>query len=134
MQSNRVLKENVLSRIAHGKQWKKVGVDRKEKWQVGDKIVHIRYRARPLYGGVYSYGINPNSLEADYEVWICGDTEKYYLIPTNVIKMIYNHPDAYPDHTNPEIRVPYVHVGTHRCRYSPNGLIFDFSVYYRATL
>lgn len=134
MNKYRVLKEDVLSRIAQGKQWKKVGEDRKEKWQVGDKIVHVKYRARLLYRGAYSYGINPNSLEADYEVWICGDTEKYYLIPTNVIKMIYNHPDAYPDNTHREIRVAHVHVGTHKCRYSPNGPIFDFSVYYRATL
>jgi hypothetical protein len=134
MKNNQEIKEKVLSRVANGKQWKKVSGGRQEKWQIVNRIVHVKYRTRPSPVGVYSYNINPNPLEADYEIWICGDTEKYYLIPTNVMQTIYKDPDAYIDHTHPEIRIADVDVVTHRCRYARNRQKLDFSAYYQAVL
>lgn len=53
----------------------------------------------------YKFNINPNTLSADYELWICGSAGVWYLVPIDLIGRIYSDPAAYPDHRHPEIRV-----------------------------
>ena len=136
MASNITPKEHVLRRIANGMSWKKAVGHGREKWCVGEKILHIRYRSKPVSGGgsTYSYNINPNTLASDFEVWICGNTGIYYLIPIQVVEFIYNHPDAYVDYTHPERRVADVNIDNDRCRYARGGQTMDFSSYRCATL
>ena len=126
------IKEQVLNRIAKGEDWHPVG---KVKWRVGSYIVHLRYRTNPVADGVtYSYNINPNTLTADFEVWICSNAKTYYLIPIEAIKQIYENPNSYVDSHHPEIRVANIDTRTHRCVYARGAQAMDFSDYYQAIL
>jgi hypothetical protein len=122
-------KSQVLNFLANGNAIQNLG---KAKVRIGARSVHVRYRSNPKSGGVvWSFNANPNTLTADYELWICGSAEHYYLIPIAEIKEIYEDPAAYPDHRHPEIRVLEVDQGTHRCRYGSNRQK-DFAPYFRA--
>jgi len=136
MARNEMLKEEVIHQIAHGKLWEKAVGHGQAKWRIGSKIVHVRYRSKPVSGGgvIYSYNINPNTLASDFEVWICGSADVYYFIPIKVLQEIYNHPDAYVDYTHPEIRVADVNIDNDQCRYARDGQTMDFSSYRCATL
>jgi len=83
---------------------------------------------------MFSYNINPNTLTADFEVWICGEADSYYLFPTSVMKSIYEDPDAYVDKTHPEIRVAEVDMATHSLLFGRSGKRLDCSGYFRAVL
>jgi hypothetical protein len=136
MRGNQLMKEKVIRQIADGRSWEKAAKHHgREKWLVGEDIVHVRYRSGPVKSGAtYAYNINPNTLTADYEVWICGSPECYYLIPMRVIRTIYNHPEAYVDWTYPERRVADINVNNDQCRFAREGKTMDFSSYYCATL
>jgi len=100
------VKETVLKRISRGAKSLFLG---KSKWRIGDRTVHVRWRTSPKAKGiVYSFNINPNTLSADYEVWICGDASRYCLFPVDLMRRIYEDPDSYPDKRHPEIRVAEV--------------------------
>ncbi len=88
MPKNALLKENVLRQIANSTPCEKIKGLGREKWRIGSKIVHARYRKDPISrrGVRYSYNINPNTLASDFEVWICGSTKIYYFIPIKIIK------------------------------------------------
>jgi len=51
------------------------------KVRIGKCLVHVRYcspNAKALKR--YKFNINPNTLSADYELWICGSAAIYYLL------------------------------------------------------
>lgn len=136
MAMNELIKEKVIHRIANGKPWEKAVGHGQVKWRIGTKIVHVKYRTKPKSAGgvTYSYNINSNTLASDFEVWICGSADYYYLIPIRVIEAIYNHPGAYVDSHHPKLRVPYINVDNDQCRYAPDEQTIDFSYYFCATL
>lgn len=120
-------KENVLNQIANGQ---KIVKCPSSKWQIGDAILHVRYRTNPVPGGCqYSFNINPNTLKADYEVWICGSENRYYLIPISIIRKMYEHPNTYID-SRYQYRVASIDVNTHRCLYARGGCDKDFTDYF----
>ena len=126
------LKNRVLQRIASGEAFHFVG---KDKCRIGERTVHVRYRSGPKSGGtVFSCNINPNTLTADYEIWICGDAETYYLFPIKLMKDIYDDPATYVDATHPKIRVAEVDTASHRVLFGRNAKSFDGSKYFRSTL
>lgn len=126
------IKRLVLSHISSGRPSHRIG---QEIWRCGDHTVHVRYRSRPKSKGtVFSYNINPNTLRADFEVWICADPEKYYLFPIRVMKEIYGDPDTYVDYQHPEIRVAEVDVSSHRVLFGRHGKSIDGTQYFRAVL
>ena len=131
-----LIKEKVIHKIANGKPWEKAVRRGPSKWRIGTKIVHVRYRAKPISAGgvTYSYNINPNTLASDFEVWICGSSDYYYLIPIRVIEAIYNHPAAYPDNTYPGITVADINIDNDQCRYARDGQTMGFSSYFCATM
>ena len=73
-------------------------------YQVGQIAIHARYystdRKRPTF---CKFNINPNSLSADYELWICGTAEGYYLLSNSRVSHIYRHLKAHVDHYHPKI-------------------------------
>jgi hypothetical protein len=96
----------------------------KAKVRIGGSVVHVRFRSGPKSDGhTWSFNINPNTLTADFELWICGSSAAYYLIPKSTIRQIYDDPSSYPDHTHSEIRVAEVHAATHRCTYGPGRAV-----------
>jgi len=97
----------------------------------GDNVVHVRYRSptkRPFFS------IYPSTLEADYDVWICGDSTKYYLLPQSTIKRIYHDPDTYRDNTHDQARVVSVDLESHTMTYGAGGKSLDATQFFNGTI
>jgi len=132
MTENNEIKENVLSTISKSSNYVSIG---KSKYRINSKIVHIRYCSTSSSNGLrYKFNINPNTLDADYELWICGDSNTYYLIPTDIMKMIYEDPDTYPDKLYPNIRVVSVDVSKDKIIYGTGGKSLKISDYFKKSL
>jgi len=135
MKENDGIKQAVIDRIAEGRRWSKAVGRGPEKYDVGGKIVHARYCSPSGKSSThYKFNINPNTLRSDYELWVCGNEQRYYLIPIRHIREMYEHPDAYPDKHHPAIRVVSVDVGSHGAMYAAGGARLDLKQFYRATL
>lgn len=123
-------KQSAVRRIAANQPVVPLG---RAKFRVGTSTVHVRFcsenRTSPTK---YKFNINPNTLSADYELWICGEESRYYFAPTAVMTQMYNHPDSYPDRLHPEITVVSVDTVDHRVTYARGGRSLDFSPYFRA--
>ena len=124
-------KSRILQEIAGSRGYVRQGQAR---YRIGGTIVHIRYKSKASHGTAYPYNINPNTLRADYEVWICGDSDGWYVIPMNVIREIYDDPDTYVDRHHPEIRVVTVNAATHDVMYGAGGKRLNLSPYRNARL
>jgi hypothetical protein len=111
-------KARVLEAIAGSRNYTTQG---KAHYRIGGTTVHVRYKSNSSHGAKYPFNINPNTLRADYELWICGDTDGWYLIPIAVIREIYEDPHTYQDRHHPEIRVINVDVETHAVIYGSGG-------------
>ena len=70
----------------------------------------------------YKFNINPNTLSADYELWICGSATSYYLMPIELMREIYNNPNTYIDSMHPEIRVVSVDVNSNNATFASGGV------------
>ena len=125
--SNDALKRSVLARVAPGAEWRVSG---QTSYVSAAGRVHARYKSR----GPYSFNINPATLKADYELWICGASDTYYLLPIAVVKSMYEHPDAYVDAHHPEIRVVSIDTASHRATYAAGGQSLDLTTCYQADL
>ena len=123
--TRRRIKDEVLAAVSGGVS--PVPLSR-EIYRLGATTVHARYCASGP--DTYGFNINPNTLRADYELWICGTVDQYYLIPMSIIQEMYQHPKAYPDTHHPEIRV--VNVDTRACsvRYASPSISLDLQPYF----
>jgi hypothetical protein len=132
MPSNDHIKHFVLDRIASGKPWQPSG---RSKFLVNGIIVHVRYCSPSKTGSpLYKFNINPNTLTADYELWICGDVNNYYLIPRENIEQMYKDRDAYVDRHHEEIRVVSVNTENESATYARDGKSLDLKRYSKATV
>jgi hypothetical protein len=98
-------------------------------------VVHVRFcsqnsRAKEKF----KFNINQNTLSADYEVWICGNSSVYFLIPISFLREIYNNPNTYEDRRHPGIKVVSVDIATHAVTYATGGVNANLSQYFGATL
>ena len=105
--------------------------DSNAKYQIGASIIHVRFCS-----GIteFRFNINPNTLSADYELWICGAADQFYLIPIKILQWIYEHPNTYPDHHHPEIRVVSIDITTHQLQFATGLGPADFSPYWQDAL
>ena len=126
------IKEEVLALVAGTHCVKSVG---NAKYRINNAVVHVRFcatgLARPSH---YKFNINPNTLSADYELWICGSRQIYYLIPIAAIKQLYSHRSAYVDGHHPKIRAVSIDVHNHLVKYASPGLSMDLKKYLQGTL
>ena len=105
------------------------------KFRIGEQCIHTRYCSESFSSpDKYKFNINPNTLSANYELWICGGPKHYYLMPIVLMQEVYNHPGSYVDRHHPEIRIVSVDVGAHRLTYAAGGESIDLSRYFRAVL
>jgi len=125
-------KRIVLDRISAGEDW---GPSGRAKYRKGLHVIHVRFCSTDRFGSPhYKFNINPNTLSADYEVWICGDANTYYLIPIQLMRRIYFDPESYVDSRHPEIRVVSVNAGTNTVTYATGGRTMDITPYLRRKL
>jgi len=105
------------------------------KARIGSHIIHFRYcsenRVAP---GKYKFNINPNTLSADFELWICGEPQHFYLMPISIMREFYRHPEAYIDSYHPNIHIISVDADRHRATYARGGMSADLSQYFWASL
>jgi len=132
MASNDHIKNAVLDKVFSGRRWHKVG---RAKFASNGHVVHVRYCSPASKNNPhYKFNINHNTLTADYELWICGSENTYYLIPMDVIREMYNHPDAYVDNHHPDITIVSVYTNKHEVMYAAGGTTLNLYEFYRQTL
>jgi len=95
-------KESVIEWIADGRDFSPAG---RSNYQVGTYRVHVRFCSPYKNSCRLKSNINSNSLSADFELWICGDPEDYFLIPIATLRQVYEHPNGYPDRHNSGLRI-----------------------------
>lgn len=113
-------KDAALAKIANGAQTVSVG---KSKFRVGRSVVHVRFCSENARAPEkFKFNINPNTLSADYELWVCGSAQTYYLMPVAFMREIYDNPSTYVDRMHPEIRVVSVDTGAHFVTFATGGV------------
>ena len=117
---SKIEKDAALKKIANGNQITSIG---KSKFRIGNSVVHVRFcSANSKAPDKYKFNINPNTLKADFELWVCGNAETYYLMPVAFMREIYENPTTYVDNTHPEIRVVSVDSASHFVTYAAGGV------------
>lgn len=125
-------KNAALAKVANGAAITSAG---NAKVRIGKLVVHVRYCSRNLNApGKFKFNINPNTLSADHELWVCGSAVHYYLMPIAFMRGIYDNPDTYIDRMHPEIRVVSVDANTHTVTYASGGVSSSLQGYLCATL
>jgi hypothetical protein len=124
------LKREVLQKLANGRtvEWLP-----KHKVRIDNYVVHTRCCTGSEKQRSYSFGLNPNTLTANVELWICGSAERFYTIPTEVLHAIYLDGHTYPDRTHPKIRTVAIYLRTHECKYGRTRSV-NFAAYYQRPL
>ena len=94
----------------------------KAKYRIKGNTVHVRFcspnRMAPTK---FKFNINPNTLSADFELWICGSSDCYYLMQITFLKAIYDNPNTYIDRHHDEIRVVSVDTANNTVTYAAGG-------------
>lgn len=126
------LKMTVLNKIADGRQ---ITFLSKAKVRIDGQTYHYREN-KFRNSGYQPFGLNPNSLSADFEVWICGSESIYYLIPKSVVSQIY-HSGATPNQTPGQENIVTINIDTRANRLKIREAIaldgMDFSPYRNKT-
>ena len=100
MSQTDIFRESVLRKIAGYKAFKKVG---RVSYEIDGNTYHIKVKTGQLKK--YPFNINKAVLSADYEVYVCGTDELYYVIPVELIRKMHLDPSAMPDYTHPGLTV-----------------------------
>jgi hypothetical protein len=80
-------KNAILAKVAKGATIVPVG---NAKVRVGKLLIHVRYCSTNTKApDKFKFNINPNTLSADYELWVCGNAMVYYLMPVSFLQGIY---------------------------------------------
>lgn len=58
--------------------------------------VHVRHTWVSVRSNWW-FDINPNTLRADFELWLCGYPSLWYLVPVSAIRYMNEAPTAYPN-------------------------------------
>ena len=125
-------KDIALAKIAKGQSIVSIG---KSKFRIVSCIVHVRFCSTNVRAPEkYKFNINPNTLSADYELWVCGSASVYYLMPISLMQSIYRNPNTYVDRMHPEIRVVSVDIDSHMVTYASGGVKSSLKDYLGATL
>lgn len=105
------------------------------KYKFGQNTVHVRFcsedKRRPTK---FKYNINPNTLSADFELWVCGAEIICYLMPVALMQGIYKDPNTYIDRAHPEIRVVSVDIESNTVTHASGGKFKSIGQYLNAQL
>ena len=124
--TNAQAKNAVLDRIAGvGGWWKAPGRDN---WGSKNGTLHTRCRSNAAHGTTYAYNFGPAALKMDYQVWICGKPEDYYLIPSEVVRKMYAHQKGYVDKAHPNLHVANIDVSCHKVTFATEAQRLNFAV------
>lgn len=120
-------KKSALLAVSNGASASSLG---KAKYRVGSSVVHVRFCSKnPGAAAKYKFNINPNTLSADYELWVCGSASLYYLMPVSFLRGIYDDPSTYQDRHHTELKVVSVDAAYHTVTYASGGVNADLRQY-----
>ncbi len=105
--------------------------------KVNGKIIHYRYKSKASdMSRRFPFNINPTTLSADFEIWICGNQDLYFIIPIKEIKKIYDDPDTYTNSTKNQSLIKTLTVDTLKnvAKYGRNSKALDVSSFKNKTL
>lgn len=123
-------KLSALSHAASGTEPVSIG---SSKYRLNKNTVHARFCSKDKGRSTkFKYNINPNTLTADFELWVCGAATTYYLMPVALMQTIYDDPDSYVDRVHPEIRVVSVDTSSHKVTYARGGKFKLVGQYFNA--
>ena len=119
--------EIVLKKIAGTAVIKNIG---KNKVEIDGYTIHYRLKNYDKsFSSKFPFNINLNSINADFELWICGSDSSYYLVPIEKIESMYWHPMAYVDKHHPNIRALTVNNWNDEVIYASPSVKFDLKPY-----
>jgi len=122
------VKEKVLDFVGDKLDFFRTGRATYDVWSFN---VHVRFCSKQLpEKEQYWFNINSNTLRADFEVWICGGQDSFYVMPTEVIRDMYEDPDSIVDSTYPDFRVVTVFVEDHEVLYAKPGVRMKIEKFY----
>jgi hypothetical protein len=124
MKQTDIYRDAVLQKISHGKKYSKSG---SVTFSIENKHYHIKVKTGHLKK--YPFNINPTVLEADFEVYVCGDDNLYYVIPMTLIKEMHTDPFAMPDHRYDGYTVVDVHPHENIIKYGTGGKYLNIEKY-----
>ena len=123
-------KKQLVSELAEGETPEYAG---RAKFKVSAGVVHIRFcSTNSSNSKQYKFNINKNTLSADFELWICGSKERWYLLPMDLIREIHQHPDAYDDNQHPGLTVVSVYSDSDEVMFARVGVRKNIREYYLA--
>ncbi len=97
--------------------------------------MHVRFcSASARAPGKFKFNINPNSLSADFELWVCGEANAFYLIPISFIRAIYDNPNTYQDTHHVGIKVVSVDAHEHKVMFASGGVSANLKQFFGARL
>ena len=123
------LKEWILTQVGEGRTAAFIG---KATYEIDGVKIHVR-QTWAATGETYPFNINPNTLKADYELWILG-WSLWYLIPIEAIRYMYESPSAYRDSHHPEIVAVSVNEEREEVRFARDEPPLCIAKYRHATL
>ena len=121
MDANETMREGALLEVGGGSAWmKKHGTH----YLVDGAMIHVRCISETTITGTRCpFNINPSTLEADFELWVCGSPNDYYLIPYPIIRSMYDDPAAYPDKAHKNIYIVNVDLVSDLVFYGCNRMV-----------
>jgi hypothetical protein len=129
MNSTESCRQSVLSKLAGSKSTKKVG---RVTHEIEGKRYHIKVKSGSL--GKYPFNINPTVLAADYEVYVCGTDQLYYVLPMGEIEKMHADGNAMPDNAYSGYTILDVYPANNRIIYGIGGKELDIAKYRNLTL
>lgn len=123
-------KRALVSRLSSGESPTAAG---RAKLRTSAGTVHIRFAVdNRRQAKRYKFTNSRNALSADYELWICGHPDRWYLIPVSTIRKMYEHPESYQEY-HPDLRRISVNREKHEVKYARGGVSEDIRAYYQAS-
>jgi len=129
MKKTDIYRESVLLKIAGGKAFRKSGT---VSYIIDGYTYHIKVKTGQLKR--YPFNINKSVLSADYEVYVCGTDELYYVIPVELIRKMHSDPSAMPDYTYPGYTVVDVCPDEEKIIYGTGGKSLNVGAFRNVTL
>lgn len=122
----------IFNKLANGKTITDLG---KHKINIGGIEIHYRLKNFPKANpDKFPFNINPNSLGAKFELFICGNEDCYYLLPVDKIKEMHFHPAAYQDKRYPKITIITIDSTRNKVTYASPSISLDITPYKNITL
>jgi len=117
-------RQEVLRRISNGYRPIKQG---KVTYSINGFSFHLKVKTG--ISNDYPFNINDTVLSADYEVYICGDHNLFYIIPIDIIKKVHSDPNAMGDRHHPGYSIIHIMPDVDELLYAAPAQTIDITRY-----